>query len=254
MSKLKLTQEQQVAQMTEEERAIFFQNQAQDSLGNISKSYINLAEAIYHLRNELYKAFGLPTFSAYCEAVLNMKQGKAYALARVWEAAITFGLSKERLEAIGWAKADILARHVDQDNINDILEWAENETLKDFTARFRSASAASMMFTIRFNLADPHSAIMAEALEQGKKVFKNEDVAVITASIASEWLNLSGMTTEQVDAETYLRMLERSYGGKFTYTPSGESVKDIVTGQEFENLEIDDPLSDEDMKTLVAEA
>ena len=63
---------------------------------------------------------------------------KAYymiAIARAFEA---YGVKKERLAAIGWTKLQIIAPHVQPDNIEDLLTLAETRTARRLKAEFRT--------------------------------------------------------------------------------------------------------------------
>lgn len=76
-----------------------------------------------------------------------------------------FGVPRERLARIGWTKLSIMAKHIDGENAEDWLAFAERSTTHELRARVRKS--VPTRHQIVFKLTAAQNAILIAALTSG---------------------------------------------------------------------------------------
>lgn len=95
---------------------------------------LSIGEGLYWIREmDGYHELGYDSFTAYLGSPdVGMSRQYAYSFMKVYE---TFGLqlpcSPERLEPIGVNKLYMIADHVDEDNVDEMLAMAEGNSMSD---------------------------------------------------------------------------------------------------------------------------
>lgn len=87
---------------------------------------------------------GEDAFHEFCQNEFGFKASKGRQLARIYQ---TFSelpdFDAERLSTIGWSKANMIERFVTEDNVDDILETAENTTQRELTGVLKEQFVAA---------------------------------------------------------------------------------------------------------------
>lgn len=218
------------------ELAVKFQDQAKNAQRDLDKGYLDLAEALFEIKHkELYREFGIPTFQNYIEGVLDMEYGKCHALTKIWDSIKSLGLPREELERMGWTKARIACSAMDESNAEEILEAAKTMSRKDLQSYVSRRGGGNYdkadALILKFPADSANTRIIVEALDIGKRNFETEDPHTALAAILTEWMATNGLSPEKVPVDTFLRLLNRVYGGKFIHMveqPSEEVYEDYT--------------------------
>ena len=89
----------------------------------MSKDFLTLARRLSEIQD-----FDPDMFPQVIKAA-GIGKRRAYALIQIHNSFWTLDFARERLLGVGWAKAVILARHVDQQNCEKLLRLAEEHTV-----------------------------------------------------------------------------------------------------------------------------
>jgi hypothetical protein len=223
MAKTKSKTKQKGKQVTEE--AQFYRELASDSYSKIETGYLDLAEALFEIKkNEFYKSdYGAATFSDYCDGELGIKYGKANALVKIWEKTRDWDLDRTKLTDLGWSKARLIMSAATKDNIEDLVEAAENKCVRDLEEYIKEIrggdkkTASGSGFSIKFKAGSSEAKVANEALDMAMGLCETKDPGVALAFIATQWMTDSGTLPEKIPLETIFALLEKTYGGKISY-------------------------------------
>lgn len=117
---------------------------------NITKTYLDLAEKLYYVRNAkvkgktVYNIWGYTTFQEYCDKELNMSDRKAELLIHIYLFAskmVELSQSKNKeyvvseIDSVGWAKASLLTKVVNTPKeLPTWIDKAKQMSVKDLKA------------------------------------------------------------------------------------------------------------------------
>lgn len=102
-----------------------------------------LGGVLYHVRldkayeelDERYQEKG--GFQLYVKERLNIEYRKAMYLCSIYVAANTFGISSDKIAAMGWTKAAKISEVMTEENADDLVELAENNTVSDLAENIK---------------------------------------------------------------------------------------------------------------------
>jgi len=222
---------------------------AAEAYSKVETGYLDLAEVLFSIKhNEYYRDYGAATFNDYCDHELGLKPGKANSLTQIWDGIKGLNLDRDRLEAIGWSKVRLLVGVATEDNIEDLLEFAETRNatrLEEYVQTLRGSTPRASGLVLKFQAGSTNAKVMMEAIEMALKVFDTEDPTVACANIVMQWMTDAGILPEKLPLETFIALLERTYGGKLIYQEDEDSL-DPEFEDDDEDSEEDEEDSEED--------
>ncbi len=127
---------------------------------------IELAGVLYRLQQrepEQFKAF---------YETSRIKRRTAFYLAEVGKCLEPLGLPSSRLEAIGWSKIQVIAKHLTPRNAEKLLKLAEENTTQSLAARMRNDDPMPDARCVMLRLSPQHYRKFEDAVLQngGAKV------------------------------------------------------------------------------------
>lgn len=142
-----------------------------------------LGGILYHVRvGKQYKEIkngayaGKGGFADYCAAELGLDYRKAMYLCDIYTKFSRLGIPSERLAQIGWTKAVQITPYLDEDTQEDLLEAAEEQSVRDLketisTSFKRSGGEKKVTKMVRFNFhleesAAEHTRELFELIKQ----------------------------------------------------------------------------------------
>ncbi len=91
---------------------------------------------------------------------------KAYYLVEIDRKFSTLKVDRARLLGIGWTKAQIIAEHADQGNIDDLLSKAESHSAKELQTILADGDASRAQHCVLFYLNDDEYELLRKVLQQ----------------------------------------------------------------------------------------
>lgn len=159
-----------------------------------------LGGVLYHVRlsgaykelNEDYSAKG--GFMAYVEEELPVGYRKAMYLIDIYAKWNKFNLPMEKVQEIGWTKAQEIARVMDAENAEDLVALAEQNTVQDLKESIKesytggqTARESVKRITFKFRLTEDAAANVRDFFEQGKESLGLERDEEVFEQIVTQW-------------------------------------------------------------------
>lgn len=91
---------------------------------------------------------------------------KAYYLVEIDRKFSTLKVDRERLLGIGWTKAQIIAEHADQGNINDLLSKAETHSAKELQTILSDGDSSRAQHCVLFYFNDEEYELLSRVLRK----------------------------------------------------------------------------------------
>ena len=165
-------------------------------------------------------------FASYVLAELGMEYRKAMYYIQIHETFAPLGIDESRLSGIGWSKVKELTYVVDEANVNDWLDRAEEMGRDDLKAEIKTSLVKAgehgtgvtapsgekvAMTKLAFRLFADQGTVAVEALEAAKIAIGSEDDNAAFAHILSEWLSMNSEVAP-IPLEAAIETLEGRYG------------------------------------------
>lgn len=160
-----------------------------------------LGGVLYHVnREKAYKTLsdnysGAQGFQTYVEAELRVGYRKAMYLIDIYAKWNKYGLDKEKVAEIGWTKAQEIARVMDEDNADILVELAENNSVSELKEAIRELSDKSgeegrevvKKVTFKFRLVEDAGGAINNYIELAGQQLELKRVEDIFEHIITEW-------------------------------------------------------------------
>lgn len=143
----------------------------------IGDNFLRLAWALRELQDEQ------PDIFLKVVELVGLSPRKAYALTRI--ARQFDGVAEERLHFIGWSKLMIVGRYLTEDNIEYLLNLAEQNTSHDLEVMLRGETPVDDAKVVQLYLApDDHKRLRAALMKHGAVASGNGMVKIESALMA----------------------------------------------------------------------
>lgn len=143
---------------------------AQDLVEDNANTEWRLGGVLYHARvGKDYKEYadgkygGTGGWADFCEEVLGLEYRKAQYLVEIYTTFLRFGKGAEDLANIGWSAAIQITRHMDEDNVDQLMDMAEDQSVRDLKESIKTSfktKTSNKVVTkmVRFNFVMEESA------------------------------------------------------------------------------------------------
>ena len=129
---------------------------------SVEQNFVTLADLLYELSLTDPEAFQILLQSP------NLKRRKGYYLAEIGkhvsQANISKQILKASLSAIGWTKAQIIARHLNTHNWSDLIACATTHTARDLKLQMKGIEPLEKTKTVLLSLSPKDHKLLVEAL------------------------------------------------------------------------------------------
>ena len=151
----------------------------------LSKEYQNL--------DVRYKENG--GFGLYVKEHLNIEYRKAMYLIDIYYKFNMYGIAADKVKEIGWTKAAKIAAVMTDDNAEDLVELAEQNTVADLQDTIKEQYVAGKgegtekkkRVTFKFRLFEENATVVTEILEEAAQTLGTKDLAAVFEHIVTEW-------------------------------------------------------------------
>ena len=160
-----------------------------------------LGGVLYHVRmskefqslDDRYKENG--GFGLYVKEHLNIEYRKAMYLIDIYYKFNLYGISADKVKEIGWTKAAKIAAVMTDDNAEDLVELAEQNTVADLQDTIKEQYVAGKgegtekkkRVTFKFRLFEENATVVTEILEEAAQTLGTKDLAAVFEHIVTEW-------------------------------------------------------------------
>lgn len=205
---------------------------------NSAKSDFNLALAeLLHIVKEerLYERWSdteeFKSFEHWGSEVLNRGRALLYSMVSVYKNfVLSLDVDPERLRGIGWSKLAAVVAHVNKDNLEDLLTFLENHTLKETQKMVRSLKPKEEQKevgkTYRFKTEADQAEVIDSALTIISELANTEIPGKQLEYLAADFLCSSGLDCRETHLERCVDALERAFNVKITVSP-----REVVDGE-----------------------
>ena len=206
-------------------------------VNSIQESFFTLGGVLSYIHTEKsYKQLGgvyadKQGFGKYTEDYLDLQYGKAMSLIKIYNRFTELGFDEKKLTAIGWSKARAMVSHVNEDNYEDLLSFAESNTRDDLVEyckqKYVSVQTGDQDHSVERMVSKKFQfsflGDQAEMVQQGISVAmdkldtgvdRNENMALYL--IVADWLTTASADTQEVSLEDEIAVLELKHGVKLT--------------------------------------
>ena len=101
--------------------------------GTAEDNFLDLATALRKLKDRDPELFQ----KAYDHPKSGLDRRKAYYMIEVSRAFDPLPIARSRLKKIGWTKLQVIGKHINKDNAQDLVALAENSTTKQLEAQMK---------------------------------------------------------------------------------------------------------------------
>lgn len=191
----------------------------------VESGYMLLARCLYDIyHQDVFSTYwNYTSFEDYIDKEIQIAYRKAMYLVEIYGKAKLLNMDMDRLERMGWSKARELIRIVDEGNVSEWMDRAENCTVKELNIQVKKekdraadkssiVEEAPIITTITFKLGMAEHAIIDDALQESKSVINSSDLALALANICQEWLETKGVVPQHSTLEDHINHLQRIYG------------------------------------------
>ena len=160
-----------------------------------------LGGVLYHVRmskefqslDDRYKENG--GFGLYVKEHLNIEYRKAMYLIDIYYKFNLYGIAADKVKEIGWTKAAKIAAVMTDDNAEDLVELAEQNTVADLQDTIKEQYVAGKgegtekkkRVTFKFRLFEENATVVTEILEEAAQTLGTKDLAAVFEHIVTEW-------------------------------------------------------------------
>ena len=172
---------------------------AQDEIEDASLTEFRLGGVLYHVKkSKAYKEHdngkyaGKGGWAAFVSDVLGMEYRKAMYLIDIYTKFSKYGIPATEAARMGWTKAAVIAAPMDADNAEDLVRYAEEQTvtdLKETVKEIRTSGSRQVVkkTTFKFRLAEDSGVAVRELLEQAKISLGEHNDDTVFEHIITEW-------------------------------------------------------------------
>lgn len=181
---------------------------------NIDRAYLEMGKQLYMvIKAKLYEAWGFATFGEYVYADLGYRERKARYLVSIWQKLVVeLGISEERISQIEWSKAKEIVGVVNEENVEDWLAKAENQTaleLMEEVRRVRTGEPEAKITRMTFTLLDDQADIVKEALTVVGELAGSDKPGHLLTCICADFL--SGNRGKDTRLAQVIRAIQATY-------------------------------------------
>lgn len=219
----------------------------------IGGSYIDMALLAHEVDSEKYYVrWGYVELKDYAEQELDMKYRKLRYFVEIGAKAKELGLSKERLEAIGWSKVSLIAGILDADNMDEWLDRAEKMSTRKLAEEVKirkvndPEAVVPQLTILKLKLPEIIANVVMEAINTAKKLTNTDDMAAALEMICSDWLEVQNTTPERVTLQDKIDYINRVYGVNLIESTSSPTTPSIAT-TEIKAIEVEKDVNKEEV-------
>lgn len=216
----------------------------------IESGYMLLAKCLYDIyHQDVFSTYwNYDSFEDYIDKEIQIAYRKAMYLVEIYGKAKLLNMDMERLERMGWSKARELIRVVDESNVSEWMDRAENCTVKELNIQVKKekdktsdkssiVEEAPIITTITFKLGMAEHAIIDDALQESKSLINSNDLALALANICQEWMETKGVVPQHSTLEDHIAHLQQVYGRKLVISgmAPAETAEDSDDEDDYDN-------------------
>ena len=228
--------------MSEEEEGVVLLNDKGETKHSTRKALKELAKKVdetytdmgRHLYNVYYgdyfEEWGFADFEEYCVSELGFAERKAKYLITIWKRLVVdLGVSRKKLERIGWTKLSKIVNLVDEDTVETWLDKARTLKVSDLekeVKRFKGDTDADEDYTnINFKLAKAQSENVEAALAIAEAEAGSDKRGHLLDLICTEFM--AGHLDPSQKLPSVLKSVQRVYGVKVVALKDPEMFKKV---------------------------
>lgn len=150
-----------------------------------SNSSLDHAEALYYVNEgEGYKELGFDSLGEYVFSSFGKSKGWGNKLISIHKKfVIELGQTKEDLKKVTFGKISKLVSVVDEDNVDEMLEFAETATQKEVDAQVKESKGleanetkdSEEMVTMRFKMPSDVAPVIRDSLELAREEYSEHE-------------------------------------------------------------------------------
>lgn len=206
-----------------EERARLCRERIEQANKNINVGFYDLAVGLYEAaRYDYVRAWGFVNLEDYADQVLGFGRRKAYNFVECGKAISEIpGLSRERVEAVGWSKLSLIAPKLLllPARSEEYLELAETSSYRELKDQLRSMDVdtereekePSEVFYLKSAKVDGESAVIVEkALQSAADMYNLKVYGDIITRICADWLMVHGEVADST-LQDWINFIEKQF-------------------------------------------
>lgn len=215
----------------------------------IESGYMLLAKCLYDIyHQDVFSTYwNYSSFEDYIDKEIQITYRKAMYLVEIYGKAKLLNMDMDRLERMGWSKARELIRIVDESNVEEWMDKAENSTVKELNIQVKKekdktadkssiVEEAPIITTITFKLGMAEHAIIDDALQESKSLINSTDLALALANICQEWMEAKGVVPQHSTLEDHIAHLQQVYGRKLVVSGVVASIEQEEADEDEEEV------------------
>ena len=220
----------------------------EEGIKNIGVGFYDVAVGLHEAYTSNYiQIWGYNKLDEYAEKVLGIKRRKAYYLKEIGEKIIKAGLTRDRVERIGWTKLAVISALLEdgEPTTNEtLLQQAEVSTVKDLeeavkqrtaedseakvTKREQESAKPATLYLRNVKLTGDSAKIVEDALTAAYGAIGSEDIGAALSHICAEWLLVRNDGEVETSIDDWITYLERTYGVRLVYESQDDGSPDGI--------------------------
>lgn len=174
---------------------------AEELAQQTSRDEYTLGGILYHIRlTKRYKEIApeyaeVKGFETYVQEQLRMGYRKAMYLIDIYAKFNKYGLASDKVQAIGWTKAQKIAQQMNEENAEELFELAQTMSVAELgteiTERYKRVGADDRprvkFTTIKFRMQEEEAEYLKNFLEQGAIQLEEKKLEKVFYHIVNEW-------------------------------------------------------------------
>lgn len=227
----------------------------EDAIRGANVAFYDLSMGLLEAyENDYAKDWGYDNWTQYVEGKLDMKYRTAYYMVEIAKAVRQLGISKERVQKIGWTKLkEITGVITSKPNESEkYLDMAENMSTSELREALHSevkltegkeATAAIMRMSLKFE--GDAAGIMSDGLSLAYGDIGKEDVSLALSHIVGEWLLARGGNVQSSTLEDWVAYIKKVYGVTMVKATDEEGIDALLADRD-EVMEVEATEAEDD--------
>lgn len=195
---------------TKNRTKVDLRQQAKDLLRQIDEAWYDFSVVAYQIHKEQkFLEWGYSSAREYCEEELGIDYRTWMYRVKMGEAIERYGLQKENILDLGWAKFKEIASltikfDLEEDEVEELVEKSKDMSSREvanFIRQVRNEYAdkpAITKVTLKFRLINEAAEIVEQALEKAKEMIDTDDDAKALEYICADWLATARAVNKQL--------------------------------------------------------